>query len=80
VLSYLRQYKDEAVLVVLNMSAAQQKASFDLKPHGISAGQANTLLTTLAGKPRSVVLSDISLEPFAVYIAEVSRKPAAPGK
>jgi alpha-glucosidase len=80
VLSYLRQYKDEAVLVVLNMSAAQQKASFDLKPHGISAGQANTLLSAPAGKPQSVTLSDISLEPFGVYIAEVSRKPAAPGK
>ena len=35
VLSYLRRYKDQAVLVVLNMSAEPQKASFNLGRAGI---------------------------------------------
>ena len=35
VLSYLRRHKDEAVIVVLNMSPNQQKVSFDLSKTGI---------------------------------------------
>ncbi len=36
VMSYLRRYQDEAVLVVLNMSAEPQKVSFDLASQGFS--------------------------------------------
>ncbi len=39
VLSYLRRYKDQAVLVVLNMSAESQKASFNLGGAGIIFGR-----------------------------------------
>ena len=49
VLSYLRRYKNEAVLVVLNMSNAKQHISFDLSAEGFA------------------------LDPFAVYIARISR-------
>jgi alpha-glucosidase len=73
VLSYLRRYKNQAVLVVLNMSGTQQKVSFDLTPQGFSSGKVATLLTTLNAHPQEVPLSQISLEPFAVYIAKVSR-------
>lgn len=72
VLSYLRQYKDQSVLVVLNMSAMPQKLSLDLKAQGISVDTARTLLTTVAGKPKSAALSELSLDPFGVYIADVS--------
>ena len=72
-LAYLRRYKDETVLVVLNMSASEQKVSFDLKPHGISSGSASTILTTLANHPAEVALSQISLAPFAVYIGKVGK-------
>jgi len=71
VLSYLRRYKDETVLVALNMSGTPQKVSFDLATQGFPSAKAKSLLTTLQTEPAS--LSDLALEPFAVYIAEVSK-------
>ena len=73
VVSYLRRYKDQAVLVVLNMSGTEQKVSFDLAKQGFSGGKATTLLTTLSAHPQEVKLSEVSLEPFAVYIAKVGK-------
>jgi alpha-glucosidase len=75
VLSYLRRYKDQAVLVVINMSPQQQKASFDLAAQGFSATQAKTLLTTMSSIKAQTVLSEMTLAPFSVYIGEVA-KPA----
>jgi alpha-glucosidase len=71
VVSYLRRYQNQAVLVVLNMSGTNQKVSFDLSKQGFSGSKATTLLTTLSSRPQEVQLSDVSLEPFAVYIAKV---------
>jgi alpha-glucosidase len=73
VVSYLRRYKKEAVLVVLNMSGTEQKVSFDLGKQGFSGASATTLLTTLSAHPKEMKLSEISLEPFAVYIAKVDK-------
>ncbi len=73
VMSYLRRYKDQAVLVVFNMSAAPQKASFDLKPQGFSADSARTLVTTMSGMKEHAGLKAMSLEPFGVYIGEVRK-------
>jgi len=73
VLSYLRRYKGEAVLVVLNMSSSDQKVGFDLASQGFPSGKAGTLLTTLSSHPKDVSLSGIVLEPFAVYIGKVSK-------
>ena len=36
-LSYMRVYKDQVVLVSLNMSGAEQKVSFDLSRNGFSS-------------------------------------------
>jgi len=73
VLSYLRRYQGEAVIVVLNMSASEQKVRFNLTPQGFAGASATTLLTTLNGQPKDVSLSQISLPPFAVYIGKVSK-------
>jgi alpha-glucosidase len=73
VLSYLRRYKNEAVLVVLNMSGTEQKVSFDLAKQGFSGGNARTLLTTLRARSQDVSLSQVSLEPFGVLVARVSK-------
>jgi alpha-glucosidase len=73
VVSYLRRYKDQAVLVVLNMSGTEQKVSFDLAKQGFSGGTVTTLLTTLSAHPQEGKLSEVSLEPFAVYIAKVGK-------
>jgi alpha-glucosidase len=73
VLSYLRRYKDEAVLVVLNMSAGQQKIAFDLSSQGFSATSASTLLTTLSSSPARATLSSVTMEPFSVFIGKISK-------
>ena len=72
VLSYLRQYRGESVLVVLNMSTSEQKASFDLKSNGVSGTEATTLLATAGGQAKQASLSAITVEPFGVYIGQVS--------
>ena len=73
VLSYLRRYKNEAVLVVLNMSSQPQEVSFDLAPQEFPAKSANTLLTTMNARAKTSSLSHLSLEPFAVYIGSISK-------
>jgi alpha-glucosidase len=73
VLSYLRRYKNEAVLVVLNMSSRPQQVSFDLTPQGFPKQSPYTLLTTMADGAKAGTLSHLSLEPFSVYIAAVSK-------
>lgn len=73
VLSYLRIYKNEAVLVALNISSQAQKVSFDLKQQGFSEPTATTLLSTLKARPQKMPLSSITLEPFSVYIGKMSK-------
>ncbi len=72
VFSYLRSYKGQAVLVVLNMSENPQKISFDLSKQGFNTGEAKTLLSTINGGATQK-LSDISLPPYKVYIGEVTK-------
>jgi alpha-glucosidase len=68
VLSYLRVYKDKAVIVSLNMSDTPQSIKLEFKPNGFASAIA--LLTT--GK--SVAKGDqLSLEPYGVFIGEVSK-------
>lgn len=74
VMSYLRKYKDQAVLVVLNMSAEPQKVSLDLSAQGFTSAKPKTLVTTMKSNVDS--LSQLSLDPFAVYIAELSNSPS----
>jgi alpha-glucosidase len=73
VLSYLRRYKGEAVLVVLNMSAQAQSVSFDLAPQGYSSGKAKALLTTDSGLTGEQALRPLTIQPFGVYIANLSK-------
>ncbi len=70
VISYLRRYKDGAVIVVLNLSSSPQQISFDLAPQGFTSPQVKTLLTTMPDIPAT--LSSMKLAPFAVYIGQVS--------
>jgi alpha-glucosidase len=72
VMSYLRRYKDKAVLVVINMSGASQKARFRLASQGFSSSKVKTLLTTMSDTQENVNMSEVSLAPFSVYIGEVA--------
>ncbi len=73
VLSYLRSYQGDAALIVINMSASPQKVSFDLTKQGFESGAAKTLLTTQSSLKNAASVKQLSLEPFAVYIAEISK-------
>lgn len=72
VLSFLRKYKDEAVLVVLNMSGSAQNVSFDLGPQGYASAKGKTLLTTDSPSAEQA-FPNILLQPFGVYIASISK-------
>ena len=72
VYTYLRRYKDQAVLVVLNMSDSPQKVSLDTSSQGFGAKQAKTLLTTTkAGATQS--LASVELGPWTVYVGELTK-------
>ena len=71
VLSYLRRYKDEAVIVVLNMSPSEQKVKFNLSQQGFKDVQLKTLLTSQTG---GQTLDDMQLGDYAVYIGEVVKR------
>jgi alpha-glucosidase len=72
VLTYLRRYKDEAVLVVLNMSASEQKVRFDLSPLGFSAPKLSVLLTSFH-KPLTGISSEVPMEPYSAFIAKITK-------
>jgi len=68
VISYLRQYKDQAVVVAINMSTSAQEVGFDLAKHGITKGKVTPLLTS---GTQSGNTSQLVLPPYAVYIGEI---------
>jgi alpha-glucosidase len=70
VLSYLRIYKGQAVLVALNMSGEPQKATFNLAQQHLAAG---TLTSLVDSSGASVRGQEVSLEPFGTLLAEVSK-------
>jgi len=67
VLSYLRSYKDQAVVVVLNMSGGPQTVSFDWK-NGFTT--AKTLIATGKSSAQGDV---VTLEPYGLFIGQLSK-------
>ena len=68
VLSYLRTYKDQVVLVALNMSGAQQKVNFDMSKNGFTS----TKVLVATGK--SAAKGDVvTLEPYGVFIGQLTK-------
>jgi len=72
-LSYLRKTRNDAVLVVINMSAAPQTVSVKLSKQRLSTKSAKTLLTTQSSLQNISTVAQLSLEPFAVYIAALQK-------
>jgi alpha-glucosidase len=66
VLSYLRTYKDQTVVVVLNMSDSPQKLNLDLKRNGFAS--ANTLLSTARSTAKG---EEVRLEPYGIFIGQL---------
>jgi alpha-glucosidase len=73
VYSYLRKTKNDAVLVVINMSAAPQAVNFKMSKPRLNAKQAKTLLTTQSSLQNISNVAQLSLDPFAVYIAALQK-------
>jgi len=69
VLSYLRNYKGEAVLVVLNMSGSPQKSIFNLAGQGFTSPTFKALVATPGSEVKGQA---VSLQPFGVYIGEAT--------
>ena len=70
VMSYLRSYKGKAILVALNMSPSPQKANFNLGNKGFPSGILKSLLATPLSSAKG---SEVTLEPFGVFIGEVHK-------
>jgi alpha-glucosidase len=68
VLSYVRIYKDQGVVVALNMSNTPQKITLDLKRNGFAS--AKSLIGTGASSAQE---GEISLKPFGVFIGELAK-------
>jgi alpha-glucosidase len=74
IMSYLRSYKGKAVLVALNMSASPQKATFNLADKGFSSANLKSLVATpQSSATGSSKGTEVTLEPFGVFIAEVTK-------
>jgi alpha-glucosidase len=67
VMSYLRRYKADAVLVVINMSGEAQSVNPDLTAQGLAGRTAKPIITSAA----SGDLKGVKLGPYGVFIAQV---------
>jgi len=72
VFAYLRRYKGEAILVVLNMSNTAQNARFDFAPAGFSAPKLSVLLTN-AHAPVTASADGLALQPYSAFIAKITQ-------
>jgi alpha-glucosidase len=72
VLTYVRRYKGEAILVVLNMSGSQQKVRFDLAPLGFSSPKFSVLLTSFRKAPPGMS-EELPMEAYSAFIAKITK-------
>ncbi len=72
VFSYVRRYKDEAILVVLNMSASEQKVRLDFEPLGFVSPKLSVLASSLH-KPLQGASGELPMEPYTALIAKITK-------
>jgi alpha-glucosidase len=72
VLGYLRRYKGEAFLVLVNMSAAEQRVRIDLSPLGFASPKLSIALTNFH-KPLTGASDALPMEPYGVLIAKITK-------
>jgi len=70
VYSYLRRYKNEAFLIVLNFSDAARAAKFDLASQGLATAQSKPMLASQATAADG---KTVKLEPFGFYIEKLTK-------
>jgi alpha-glucosidase len=68
VLSYLRVYKDQAVLVALNMSGTSQKVNIEMSKNGFSSAK------SLAATGKSAAKGNVvTLDAYGVFIGQLTK-------
>jgi alpha-glucosidase len=73
VLAYLRTIKDgQAVVVVINMSAAVQRVNLALASSGINAISRTLILASVNMPPSANANEPITMEPYSAYIGSIS--------
>jgi alpha-glucosidase len=70
VYSYMRRYKNEAMLVVLNFSNSKRTVKFDLAPQGFAPAKTSTALSSGASESGGML---ITLEPFGFYMEKLTK-------
>jgi len=70
VYSYLRRYRNEAFLVVLNFSNGKQTATFDPASQGFAVAKTKPVLSSAASAADG---HTVTLEPFGFYIEKLSK-------
>jgi alpha-glucosidase len=73
VLSYLRKDKDEAILVLLNMSNTSHKVKLNLESVGYASPKLSVLLSTFQQPASAGTAEDLELPPFGALIAKVTK-------
>src|SRR6202162_2032947 len=73
VLAYIRRSKDQAILVVLNMSPTDQSVKLDYAPAGFSAPNLKVLLTSVDQSAAVSAADAIPMAPYSAYIAKLSK-------
>jgi glycosidase len=69
VLSYVRSYRGQNVVAVLNMSNEAREVNLNLASKGLKAKSLKTLLSSFAA-PSQVDANEISVEPFGAWIGQ----------
>jgi alpha-glucosidase len=69
VLAYLRKLPDRAVVVALNFTAQPQT----VKMNATGGKTAQPLLTTASGEATQQGLDSLKLEPFGVFVGEITK-------
>jgi alpha-glucosidase len=72
VYTFVRRYQEEAILVVLNMSASDQNVRFDFQALGFSAPKLMALATTLQKQPTGAA-GALPMEPYSTLIAKITQ-------
>jgi len=72
VLSYVRRYKDEAILVMLNMSRTDQQVRLELSSLGFAMARVSVLLTSFR-KPLPPANGFVPMEPYSAFIAKITK-------
>jgi oligo-1,6-glucosidase len=72
VLTYVRRYKGEMILVMLNMSAKDQQVGIDFPAMGYPMPKVSVLLTSFH-KPLPPAGGAIPMEPYSAFIAKITK-------